>query len=110
MSTFAVTRQAGPGWAAGGIYDQPGMSEHAAFMNALAEEGFVLFGGPLAGTEQGRVSVLLIIDADSEATICRRLADDPWVASQQLVTQSVDPWTLLVGAERLPSPARAVAP
>ena len=106
MSTFAVIREAGPGWAAGGIYEQPGVEEHAAFMHALADEGFVLFGGPLAGSEQGRVRVLLVIDTDSEATIHRRLADDPWVPTHQLVTRSVDPWAILVRTERLQSVAR----
>ena len=53
MSYFAVIREAGPSWTDGkGIIEQPGVSDHAAFMNALADEGFVLFGGPLAGSEQ----------------------------------------------------------
>ena len=51
MSYFAVIREAGPAWAAGGISEQPAVADHAAFMNALADEGFVLFAGPLAGTE-----------------------------------------------------------
>ena len=105
MSLFAVTREAGPAWKDGAIYEQPAVNEHAAFMNALADEGFVLFGGPLAGTEHGRVRVLLIVDADSEAEIHRRLAHDPWVPSQQLITVSVEPWRILVGAERLTSAA-----
>jgi hypothetical protein len=46
-------------------------------MNTLADQRFVLFGGPLAGTEKGHVRVLLIVDADSEAAIHPRLADDP---------------------------------
>jgi uncharacterized protein YciI len=53
------------------------VTEHAAFMNTLADQRFVLFGGPLAGTEKGHVRVLLIVDADSEAAIHPRLADDP---------------------------------
>ncbi len=101
MSHFAVIREAGPAWEAGGIFQQPSVTEHAAFMNALAEEGFILFGGPLAGTEEGRVRVLLIVNADSEADIHRRLTDDPWVPTQQLLTASIEPWKLLVGAERL---------
>ena len=72
-------------------------------MNALADEGFLLFAGPLAGTEQGEVPVLLIFDAESEGEIRRRLADDPWTATQQLRAVSVEPWKLLVGAERLTS-------
>lgn len=34
-----------------------------AFMNGLAAEGFALFAGPLAGSEQDRIRVLLIAEA-----------------------------------------------
>ena len=102
MSLFAVTREAGPGWTDGkGAFEQPALNDHAAFMNALADEGFVLFAGPLAGSEHDRIRVLLIADAGSEADIHRRLADDPWERTQRLVTTNVEPWNLLVGAERL---------
>jgi uncharacterized protein YciI len=101
MSTFAVTREAGPGWRDGGIYNQPAVDEHAAFMNALADSGSLLFAGPLAGTEHGRVRVLLIFNAENDDEIHRQLADDPWVPTEQLVTVSIEPWTILVGAERL---------
>ena len=99
MSLFAVIRAAGSAWTDGqGIAEQPAVSEHAAFMNALAEQEFVLFGGPLAGSEQGRVRVLLIVNAESEAEVHRRLADDPWVPTEQLRTVSIEPWNILVGA------------
>jgi uncharacterized protein YciI len=104
MTAFAVIREAGPAWTDGtGIYGQPAVEEHARFMNALADEGFVLFAGPLAGSEHGRVRALVIVDAASEAEIHRRLADDPWVRTQQLLTVSIEPWNVLVGAERLSS-------
>jgi uncharacterized protein YciI len=103
MSYFAVTREAGPAWAAGGILEQPAGHDHAAFMTALADEAFVLFGGPLAGSEQGRVRVLLVVDSDSQAEIYRRLADDPWALTNQLRIVSIEPWKILVGAERLSS-------
>ena len=99
MSYYAVVREAGPAWTDGkGIADQPALSDHAAFMNSLADEGFVLFGGPLAGSEHGRVRALLMVDAASEAEIQRRLADDPWVRAEQLVTTSIEPWSIFVGA------------
>jgi uncharacterized protein YciI len=107
MSLYAVTREAGPGWMDGGIFEQPAVSEHATFLNRLASEAFLLFGGPLAGSENGRVRALLIVDAENEAEIQRRLADDPWVPTEQILTTSVEPWKILVGAERLPS-AQAV--
>jgi uncharacterized protein YciI len=102
MSLFAVTREAGPGWTEGkGAFEQHAVNGHSVFMNELANQGLVLFAGPLAGTEHDRIRVLLIADADSEAEIHRRLADDPWARSQRLVTTNVEPWNLLVGAERL---------
>jgi uncharacterized protein YciI len=104
MSYFAVIREAGPAWTDGkGITEQPAVSDHTAFMNALADEGFVLFGGPLAGSEHGSLRVLLIVSAGSEAEIHRRLVDDPWTHTQQLQITSIEPWKIFVGAERLTS-------
>jgi uncharacterized protein YciI len=101
VSYFAVIREAGPAWTAGGITEQPALGDHSAFMNTLADEDFVLFGGPLAGTEHGRLRALLIIDAESEAEIERRLAADPWAISEQLHITSVEPWNVFVGGARL---------
>ena len=102
MSLFAVTREAGPAWIDGkGAFDQPAVNEHAAFMNTLADDGFVLFAGPLAGSEQGRIRVLLIADASTEADIHHRLADDPWTRTEHLVTTKVESWNLFVGADRI---------
>ncbi|MET1000476.1 MAG: hypothetical protein ABWZ15_01585 [Acidimicrobiia bacterium] len=107
MSLFAVARIAGPGWAEGsGAFDQPGVNEHAAFMSHLADEGFVLYAGPLAGSETGRIRALVIIDADSAGEIRRRLADDPWTLDDHLVTTTIEPWVLFVGAERLAGAAK----
>ncbi len=102
MSIHAVTRKAGPAWEdAKGAVDQPGAADHAAFMNQLADEGFVLFAGPLSGSEYGRIRVLLVVDSPDEATIHRRLADDPWAIAGKLVMARVEPWTLFVGASRV---------
>ena len=102
MSYFAVIRDAGPAWTDGkGAFEQPGVDEHAAFMDALAEEGIVLFAGPLAGSEHGRIRVLLIAHAANEAVIHDRLAADPWAQAERLVTACVEPWNLFVGADRI---------
>ncbi len=78
VSYFVVIREAGPAWTTGkGITEQPGVSDHAAFMNGLADEGFVLCGGPLAASTHGRFRALLIVNADSEAAVHRRQADAP---------------------------------
>ena len=102
MTYFAVTRDAGPAWTEGkGAFEQPGVEDHAAFMNTLADEGTVLFAGPLAGSEQGRIRALLIVRSDTEAAIHDRFAADPWSQAQRLVITSIEPWNLLVGADRI---------
>ena len=101
MNAYAVLREAGPGWTDGGIADQPALADHAAFMNGLAGEGFVLLAGPLAGSESGRIRALLIVDANDEEEIRNRLADDPWAESDRLAITSIEQWNLLVGVSRI---------
>jgi uncharacterized protein YciI len=107
MSRYAVTRIAGPAWTDGGTAAQSAVGDHAAFMNALADDGFVQLAGPLAGTENGRLRALVIVNAESEEEIHRRLANDPWTLSEHLHTADIEPWNILVGSERLSEhPAR----
>lgn len=106
MSLFAVHREAGPAWQEGkGAFEQPGVSDHAAFVDALAETGFILFAGPLAGTESGRIRVLAIADAENETEIVQRLAQDPWERADRIRTTSIEPWTLLVDVLSQPAVA-----
>jgi uncharacterized protein YciI len=103
MTLFAVTRGAGSAWIDGAVaFDQPGAQDHAAFMQALADEGTVLVAGPLAGSEADRIRVLLIADAASESEIRTRLEGDPWETTKHIATLNVEPWNLLVGTDRLP--------
>lgn len=93
---FLVARERGPAW----DHDRPrreqrGWDEHAAFMDTLVEEGLVVFGGPV-GEGDGE-EALLVVDADSEAAVRARLADDPW-GEDMLVTGSVRPWSVWLGA------------
>ena len=59
-----------------GRREQEGWEEHAAFMDGLADEGFVVLGGPI-GEGDGE-NTLMVIDAPDEETVRARLADDPW--------------------------------
>jgi uncharacterized protein len=89
---FLVTRGKGPAWDhSRGRREQTGWDEHAAFMDALAEEGFVVLGGPI-GEGDGE-NVLLVVDADDEATIRTRLAKDPW-PDELLTIESIRPWSV----------------
>ncbi len=93
MADYYLVEQAkGPRWDhSRARREQAGWSEHAAFMDALAEEGFVVLGGPI-GEGDGE-NALLVVDADSEAAIRDRLADDPW-PDDVLRTESVRPWSV----------------
>src|SRR5437879_2810369 len=74
-SFYAVVSEAGPLWDHGApMREQDAWSAHAAFMNALAEEGFIVLGGPLGDGVSHRA--MLIVDAPSENEVRRRLADD----------------------------------
>lgn len=91
---FAVTRKSGPRWdASRGLEAQEGWTTHAAFMNGLQSEGFVVLGGPLEGTNE----VLLIIQAEDEAEVRARLAADPWSANGLLEISRIVPWTIRLG-------------
>ena len=94
MATYmAVRRVRGPVWDATlPMRAQAQWTEHAAFMNALAAEGFIVLGGPLGSGEE----ILLIIDSRSEDDVRTRLAADPWSVSGLLTITRVEPWTVLL--------------
>ena len=92
MAIFLVIRtQNGPDWDPQKPMEaQMLWPEHAEYMDALAERGFFVFGGP------GRFPrVPFVVSADSEAELRAELARDPWHESHLLV-ESVEPWTIRV--------------
>src|SRR5947208_14250316 len=89
VAYYAVTRERGENWDARlSMRQQEQWDEHAAFMNALADEGFVVLGGPLGHGEK----ILLIIEAESEQEIAAGLADDPWTPLGLLRIAKVEHW------------------
>ena len=108
MTVFVVTEENGAGFdATRPRREQQLWDEHAAFMDSLVEDGFVLLGGPLGDVDGDRV--MLVVDAADETEIEERLADDPWAPSGVLRIVSIEPWTIwLDGTQRGagPSPAR----
>ena len=72
--------------------EQDGWEEHAAFMDALAEEGFIVVGGPVDGDRE----VLHIVRAPSAEAIHERLAEDNWTQDGRLETVSVEGFTALL--------------
>lgn len=94
MRYFAVTRERGPAWNSSvPMRKQTRWNDHAAFMDALAEEGFVVLGGPLG---EGESRFLLIFNADSEKAIETRLAADPWTPMRLLQITKIEPWEILL--------------
>ena len=95
MTYYVVTRERRENWDARlSMRQQEQWDEHAAFMNALVDDGFVVLGGPLG--DGGKI--LLIIDAESEQEIDARLADDPWTPLGLLRITKVEHWEILLGA------------
>lgn len=72
---------------------------HAAFMDALAADGFIVAGGPL-GDEDSATRILHIVQAPEKSAVLRRLLEDPWQHNGMLKTGSVEPWTVLLGTLR----------
>jgi uncharacterized protein YciI len=92
---FAVIRTRGPAWQESrSLESQVEWAQHACFMNSLANEGFVILGGPLQGTSD----VLLVIRAETADDVRSRLSKDPWTANDLLRIVRVAPWTLRLGS------------
>ena len=92
---FAVFRARGAAWdPSRSLEEQPQWHEHAAFMDGLEAEGFVVLGGPLEGASEA----LIIVRAADEAEVRSRFAADPWSRSEQLRESRIVPWTLRLGS------------
>jgi uncharacterized protein YciI len=91
---FAVYREHGPAWDdSRPRWEQERWAEHAAYMNGLVDEGFVLLGGPLEGGPR----VLLVMAATSPEEVEGRLAGDPWTPMGLLRVAAIEPWQILLG-------------
>lgn len=87
---LVVLRRSGPRWdPARPLEEQAQWLEHASFMDALVEAGFILLGGPL--TDEDRV--VHAVQAASEEEVRGTLARDPW-SETHLRIHSIDPWTI----------------
>jgi hypothetical protein len=75
------------------LEEQSGWSEHAAFMDGLVDDGFIVLGGPLAG--DGRVAHA--VEAESPEVVRETLARDPW-SETHLVVDTIEPWTIRLDA------------
>ena len=93
---LVVLRRAGPEWdPAKPLEEQSGWPEHAAFMDGLVDEGFIVLGGPLADEHRTAHAV----EAESDEAIREKLAEDPW-SGTHLVVGSIDRWTIRLDGRR----------
>jgi uncharacterized protein YciI len=100
-STFVAISSAGPNAnPLKSTREQPFWDEHAAFIDQLVEEDFILMGGPLvdeAGLPRG---ALLIVNAENEREAGEKLKNDPWFERGILKLESVKRWQIFVDARK----------
>jgi hypothetical protein len=92
-----VLKRSGPEWQPGRpLEQQTGWPAHASFMDGLVETGFVVLGGPLSDEER----VVHAIEADSEAAVREKLAQDPW-SGTHLQVDAVNRWIIRLDGRKL---------
>lgn len=107
MAYFALTLVHGPNWdASRPIREQQAWDSHAAFMDGLVAEGFIIIGGPLGNGDQ----TLHAVEATGEAQIETRMADDPWAVLGLLQIGSIRPWALWLDGRAKLLPGAYVTP
>lgn len=72
--------------------EQAFWDDHAAFIDGLVDDGFMVMGGPLI--DEG--GAMIVVRADSEVDVRARLADDPWTTHGILQLESVRCWEIFV--------------
>jgi uncharacterized protein YciI len=97
MPLFLVMlERSGPEWdASRPLEGQSGWDEHAAFMDGLVDEGFLVLGGPLADEHR----VAHAVQAESEGAVRATFARDPW-SETHLRVASIEPWTIRLDGRR----------
>jgi uncharacterized protein YciI len=93
---LVVIHRSGPQWEASRpLEEQSGWVEHAAFMDGLVGDGFIVLGGPLADEHR----VVHVVEAESDDAIRATLARDPW-SETHLRVHTIDPWTIRLDGRR----------
>jgi uncharacterized protein YciI len=96
-NTFLVTSSAGPNRdPSKGTRQQPFWDEHAAFIDQLVDEGFILMGGPLVDEVGLPHGALLIVKAQDENEVREKLKNDPWFEKGILKLESIKRWEIFI--------------
>ena len=95
--TFVIFFTPGTNWVAGKTSrEQPYWTEHAAFMDALFEDGTVIMGGPFVDYS----SIIVIIEASDENVVRELFEHDPFVVHGILHLSSVHEWLVFLDARK----------
>jgi uncharacterized protein YciI len=78
--------------------EQVGWDDHAAYMDAIFEEGWLLLAGPVEGDRE----TMWVVEAASEDEIRRRMKEDPWSPNGMLTPVRFERWDIVM--DRLPKP------
>lgn len=97
MANFAVRLVHGPGWDADRpIRAQDAWDQHAAFMDQLVDDGFIVAGGPVGDGEE----TLHLVEAAADSEVRARLAEDPWASAGLLEIGTIEAWALWLDSRR----------
>jgi uncharacterized protein len=98
--TFVAISSAGPNHdPSKSTREQPFWDEHAAFIDRLVDEGFILMGGPLVDEGGMPRGALLIVKAEDENEVREKLKNDPWFMRRILKLESVKRWEIFIDAK-----------
>jgi len=95
--TFVIFFIPGTTWIAGKTSrEQAHWTEHAAFMDALFEDGVVIMGGPYADYS----SVMVVLEASDESEVRELFKRDPFVVHGIFRISSVHEWLVFLDARQ----------
>lgn len=96
-NTFIVISSAGPNRdLSKSTREQPLWDEHAAFIDQLVDEGFILMGGPFV--DEG--GSMLIVNADEEIEVGDKLKSDPWMKHGILKLENIKRWEIFIDVRK----------
>jgi uncharacterized protein len=104
MAVFVLTQVNGPNYdESRHRREQAAWTEHAAYMDKLLADGFVIMGGPLSDGQH----VLLILEAADEQEVAAAVAADPWRPMGILATKTLQRWDVWLDSRAATGQRRA---